>query len=300
MSKPTQPSLASLAFNGDDALTFCQAQMASNLQDLEPGRWQWSALLSAQGRVQALGILAVLSQQSVLLLLPAERADALHTHLQRYIFRSRVQISRTDMVFGFRLQSQPAPLTPGSCAADSSVLSGCIHALDGAALDLVWPIDQDLSMPTSQAIHLLARAGVPWVDDALVDRYTGHMLGLHSFGAISVSKGCYPGQEIVARTHYLGKSARHLRRIWCKEDLSTERFSKLTRTPVSGSGEIEIVGELIQWSPSEDSDAGLGLAVVKQDTGTRAWLQSTLIAVDLDAAEVDPGPCSRRSTGAET
>jgi folate-binding protein YgfZ len=52
--------------------------------------------------------------------------------------------------------------------------------------------------------------GWPWIDDTLQNLWTPQMLSLQTLNAFSLKKGCYPGQEIVARTHYLGKSKRHL------------------------------------------------------------------------------------------
>mgnify|MGYP003511505905 CR=1 FL=1 len=54
--------------------------------------------------------------------------------------------------------------------------------------------------------------GVPWIHPAVADRETPQALGLERLGAYSVHKGCYPGQEIVARTHFLGRSKRSLLR----------------------------------------------------------------------------------------
>jgi len=58
----------------------------------------------------------------------------------------------------------------------------------------------------------LIRAGVPNIDDTNTEAFTPHMLNLDKLGAISFSKGCYTGQEVVARTEHLGKSKRRLMR----------------------------------------------------------------------------------------
>ena len=67
-------------------------------------------------------------------------------------------------------------------------------------------------MPEEQDPALLIRAGIPWIDERNSEEFTPHMLNLDRLGAISFSKGCYTGQEIVARTEHLGKSKRRLMR----------------------------------------------------------------------------------------
>jgi len=64
----------------------------------------------------------------------------------------------------------------------------------------------------------LIRAGVPTVDETNVEQFTPHMLNLDKLGAISFTKGCYTGQEVVARTEHLGKSKRRLMRYEADKD----------------------------------------------------------------------------------
>ena len=58
----------------------------------------------------------------------------------------------------------------------------------------------------------LIEAGVPWIDESNSEAFTPHMLNLDVLGAISFTKGCYTGQEVVARTEHLGKSKRRMMR----------------------------------------------------------------------------------------
>jgi len=63
-----------------------------------------------------------------------------------------------------------------------------------------------------QRLADLIRSGIPFIGSALTEAFTPHMLNLDRLGAISFSKGCYTGQEVVARTEHLGKSRRRLMR----------------------------------------------------------------------------------------
>jgi folate-binding protein YgfZ len=68
-------------------------------------------------------------------------------------------------------------------------------------------VDADEADPAA-----LIRAGVPTIDESNTEQFTPHMLNLDKLGAISFTKGCYTGQEVVARTENLGKSKRRLMR----------------------------------------------------------------------------------------
>ena len=70
--------------------------------------------------------------------------------------------------------------------------------------------------PESLEPEALIRAGVPTIDESNSEDHTPHMLNLDKLGAISFTKGCYTGQEIVARTEHLGKSKRRLMRYACE------------------------------------------------------------------------------------
>lgn len=66
--------------------------------------------------------------------------------------------------------------------------------------------------PTDRDPQALIEAGIPWIDESNAEAFTPHMLNLDALGAISFTKGCYTGQEVVARTEHLGKSKRRLMR----------------------------------------------------------------------------------------
>ncbi|MFS6628474.1 hypothetical protein, partial [Staphylococcus aureus] len=89
ISRPAE----TLSIEGPDALAFAHAQFSSDVRSLAVGTWQFSAWLSAQGRVRALFHLACLDEQRLLLLLRGGEAGALGEALRRYVFRSRLTIA---------------------------------------------------------------------------------------------------------------------------------------------------------------------------------------------------------------
>ncbi|RRJ85163.1 YgfZ/GcvT domain-containing protein [Aestuariirhabdus litorea] len=100
------------------------------------------------------------------------------------------------------------------------------------------------------------RQGIAWVDSDSLEQYTPHQFNLQALGAISFRKGCYTGQEIVARMQHLGKSKSRLYRLQCE--------ALPEQTPCSISDETgAAVGELVSFAPSERG--GELLAVVRND-----------------------------------
>ncbi|WP_217535913.1 folate-binding protein [Stenotrophomonas sp. GbtcB23] len=205
---------ALLSLRGVDAAAFAHAQFASDVTALPVLHWQWSAWLSAKGRTLAVFQLLKLDQEHMLLVLADGDADAIASQLQRFVFRRKVKIEmRTDLAVA------------GSFTAPEAA-SGAAIALEGDALELdvgsdalprtlkIAPAPVDAS-PADAAFELAwrqsdLRYGVPRLDADQRETWTPQQLGLDRLNGYSVKKGCYPGQEIVARTHFLGKAKRAL------------------------------------------------------------------------------------------
>jgi tRNA-modifying protein YgfZ len=197
--------------DGPDATAFAQAQFANDVGALSPGHWQWNAWLTPKGRVIAVFALLKLAEDRVLLLSPDTDAGELAVQLQRYIFRRKVKIAvAPDLCVGGAFEK------PGS--AESARIG-----LVGEAFELDYGSDQQprtlrLSTadfpknPDLQARWFAQdlRAGLPRLAAAQREQWTPQQLSLERLHAFSVKKGCYPGQEIVARTHFLGKAKRGL------------------------------------------------------------------------------------------
>jgi len=187
-----------LLIEGPDALAFAQAQFSSNVQSLAVGAWQFSAWLNAQGRVRALFHLARLDEQRLLLLLRGGDAAALGEALRRYVFRSRLTLQTSP----WRALGTAAafPLHNLRIESDGIVLGCGTHGLRlaaGDAGDETW-------------WSLQSQLGWPWLPTSALDALLPSALSLHRLQAVAIDKGCYPGQEIVARLHWRGGHKRHL------------------------------------------------------------------------------------------
>jgi folate-binding protein YgfZ len=192
----TDPSAQTLLIEGADAIAFAQAQFSSNIQSLDIGQWQFSAWLDAQGRVGALFHLARVADDTLLLLLRGGDAASLAQSLQRFVFRAKVKLTANS---ARALGTGPSRDTYAFDREGDAYTFGCgTHSLIvGATSDDNWR-------------RLQVRAGWPWLPDNTIGELLAPALSLERLQAVALDKGCYPGQEIVARLHYRGGLKRHM------------------------------------------------------------------------------------------
>lgn len=187
---------------GPEAAAFLQSQLSSDVQSLQVGQSQWSAWLNPKGRVIALILLLRSEEQSFELLLPDHPADSLVPQLSRFILRRKARLAASAPTRFEAGIGTPPP-------AGALRLGGEVER---------WLRWQSLTAPPTEEGLIDADwrlqdilSGLPRLGPE-GGTHTAHMLGLDRLGAISLSKGCYPGQEIVARTQYLGKLKRRMYR----------------------------------------------------------------------------------------
>jgi folate-binding protein YgfZ len=190
-----------LLLEGPDAAAFAHAQFASKVDSLAIGQWQFSAWLDAKGRVRALFHLARLDAERYLLLLRGGGAIEMAEALRRFVFRAKLKL---DTPSGRMLASGVAQPMHAVTHIEDSISLGCgTHSLDILTTgdpDDAWRLQQ-------------VREGWPWLPSAVHDALLPAALSLQRLHAVTVDKGCYPGQEIVARLHFRGGHKRHLHRV---------------------------------------------------------------------------------------
>lgn len=191
-----------LECTGTDAAAFLQSLLSNDVRELDQLNAQWSALLSAQGRVLAVIALIRRGPADFVLAVPHRRGGELLEQLQRFRLRRKLSLGLTvaERIVG---ASDCAPAPPGR-ALDLRFSSGRKWYLCTANCAALYPA----SDATWHRADL--EDGLPFLKPAACEQHQALALGLDTLPAISFTKGCYPGQEIVARTHYLGRSKRHL------------------------------------------------------------------------------------------
>lgn len=249
---------------GPDAASFLQSQLSSDVLALAVGAAQWSAWLNPKGRVLALILLLRSDESSFDLLMPDHPAESLVAQLSRFILRRKAKLqSQVDRQVLAGIDTPPPP--------------GAVR-LDGQTRRWLALAERECEAQIDPAFALRwrlldARCGLPRLD-AEGGGHTAHMLGLDRLAAISLSKGCYPGQEIVARTHYLGQSKRGICCLHADVDAAPMRG---TRLDLAGAQ----IGEVLD--AVADPDGGWLLQAV--GSGLEPGTRCTLVG---GAAEVLP------------
>lgn len=211
----TIPGWSVVALRGPDAVRFAQAQFMSDVAALADGRWHWSGWLTPKGRLVALFALARLDDTSLLLLLADADPQAFAIALSRFVFRSKVEIAVDG---GSRISGAFAAPTAAHGARVARDAEGGLELDFGTATDPRTLRIDTAAAPQDAGLAARWRAwdiahGLPRLEPDQAGQWTPQQLSLDRLGAYSVRKGCYPGQEIVARTHFLGQAKRGLMRL---------------------------------------------------------------------------------------
>lgn len=205
------PAHAVVSLQGVDAIAFAQAQFANDVAALAAGNWQWNCWLTAKGRVIALFALAKTDENSLLLLLPDYPADALAGQLRRYVFRKKVKIEARDDLRVAASFAAPALARDSRLYVEGESIELDFGGDGGARTLRISPqaAGADAAL-ASQWRAFDLQHGLLHLAESQREQWTPQQLSLERLPAFSVKKGCYPGQEIVARTHFLGKAKRGL------------------------------------------------------------------------------------------
>lgn len=215
-------SLSSLAVGGPDARGFLQGQLSSNLDEVTPTRGQLSGWHDPKGRV--LAFLRVLPRsEGFLLVTHAELAAAIEKRLRMFILRAKVTVEAGPRVYGVAAgYAGPLAIGNGLEVGAESQDAACTDSASAMRMPghAGWLVVGEVAgLPASANAAAVAaweraeiEAGIPEVYPATSGQFVAQMLNLDRIGAVSFTKGCYPGQEIVARAHHLGRVKRRARR----------------------------------------------------------------------------------------
>ncbi len=268
------PAFGCLKVTGSDAAKFLNNQLSSKIET-EPAV-TLSAWLNVKGRVIA-DFWMRPTGDGFALFADAALAERMATELKRYVFRDKVSLGVAAPGSVVGLIGDPAGMLP-----DATRVGGCLDAdaVIGAQVPgrqprwLLLDEERALAAPGAEASTDLAtqwlqmdiEQGVLIVDEALSEQYLAQNLNLDALGGISFSKGCYPGQEIVARVKYRGK---------VKQRLFTGRASGAAHCPrgsrVIDSADASAVGEVVATlATGDDSHAVLLILDVERAGATLA------------------------------
>jgi len=192
--------LGVLAFRGPDAARFLQGQLSADVEKLTSGASVLAGLHNAQGRAIALLMLARTSPEDIFAVLPRELVRDVGALLRKFVFRAKV-----------RIEEPPLQVLGAAAGADPH---GSYAFAWGDRQLLLAPAGRDLPRTTDTSRWNLddVRQGLPQVYAATREQFVAQMLNLDLLGAVAFDKGCYTGQEVIARAHYRGRVKRRLQR----------------------------------------------------------------------------------------
>jgi tRNA-modifying protein YgfZ len=292
------PHLGILKFSGPDALSFLQGQLSNDTGRLAQQAPLFAAYSSAQGRVLSL-IYLLPHSSGVAAILPRELLAPTLERLKKFVLRSKVKIEdagETLVVAGYhgddslRAAGLPVPEAPGQYIEHQGV------GIAGLGRERrFWVIGPAAQSPFAAGGEAAARAehdwrmadiraGLPQIYAATSEIFVAQMLNLDLLDGISFTKGCYTGQEIIARTQHLGRIKRRLFRLqlpsgtWAVGQalrLRDGRDGRLVEV-LAGSGHAEALAVLnLEAGPNADSPATLGVSATELPLPYQAAEQPT-------------------------
>jgi folate-binding protein YgfZ len=196
------PQLGLLKVAGTDAKKFLQGQLTCDLTDVDHNGPQLAAFCQPQGRVIALFYLFK-HEEAYYLLLPRSMLSLTIAALKKYAIFFKVTLSEADTHWKiFDASNDCSP-------SNDSII---IRMSEARYIHIDRSHDHATTTHDSNEEWHLAtiRAGIPTIHPETSGKFLPHDLNLHQLNAISFNKGCYTGQEIIARMHYRGKLKNHL------------------------------------------------------------------------------------------
>ncbi len=210
------PHLGVIRVEGPDAAAFLQGQLSQDFLLLGPHEARLAAYCSAKGRMLASFIGFHYGLDCILLVCSADLLPATLKRLGMFVLRAKAKLSDASADFqlwglaGNAIESIAGYAIPALVLADfSSVKVVGLHAASGQQLAL-WLAPSAAAPPATPALPAAlwawaeVCAGVATLSAPLVEAFVPQMLNYESVGGVSFKKGCYPGQEVVARSQFRG------------------------------------------------------------------------------------------------
>ncbi len=256
------PLLSLLRLEGPDCATFLQGYVTTDIDNADDS-WSLSAFTNLKGRVVATVLLRRADREQIELIVSTDIADGLASFLAKYLMFAKCELHVVDSSLCLTgastdSTSEPNPnafaLPEGLCHEDS----GATHLRPLEATSDTTAEQNDAS---DQWLGMLISAKIGWVGAQASEQHLPQMLGLLMHDAVSFSKGCYLGQEIVARVEHRGAVKRHL--VALDYTLEGDTPAPTIGTALRSDGDRD-VGNLVLVRPS----ARQALAVVALDASS--------------------------------
>jgi len=263
---------------GEDARAFLHAQLTNDIAHLDGNHARRAAWCTAQGRVLAT-FLVLPWQEDFILQLARDLAESVARRLALYVLRSKVKVAEVSAQWaqiGVAGDEAERALVQAGLPVPAGALEimhtdGRLVVRLGSARFLILALAaggealrSHLAASTLDGFWREAEidSGTPLITAATQDRFVPQMLDLERLGAVDFRKGCYPGQEVVARTQYRGQVKRRLYRIESDAPLAAGE-------PFSGGGAAQEDGGVVVNAQGRRGLAVLPVAAVESGAELR-------------------------------
>jgi tRNA-modifying protein YgfZ len=198
-----------LTVTGADARAFLHAQLTNDIASLPADRAALAGWCTAKGRLLAT-MLVIPSADGFFLQLARDLAPAVAKRLSMFVLRSKVKIAdETEAWAQYGVWDADLPVA-GVAWNEGTVT---VNLGERRFLKLGKNLSQSCAQGEERWTLQEIRAGRPWISAATQDQFVPQMVNLETIGGIDFQKGCYPGQEIVARAQYRGQVKRRMTRL---------------------------------------------------------------------------------------
>ena len=197
---------------GEEAAKFLQGQLTQDVALLGLSEARLAAFCNAKGRMQASFVAFQRGEQEILLVCSRDVLPATLKRLSMFVLRSKAKLSDATaefQLFGLAGEAVPAPARPWTLATAGEAQVVHLYPAEGQPRAL-WvapagvPAPQGAPMSTELWQWGEVRSGIATLSQPVFEAFVPQMLNYESVGGVNFKKGCYPGQEVVARSQFRG------------------------------------------------------------------------------------------------
>jgi folate-binding protein YgfZ len=277
-----------MLFAGEEAQSFLQGQLSCDVGALAPGKSTYGSYCTPKGRILATFLLWR-SGRNFFMQLPAALRESIQKRISMFILRAKVTPSdASDTCARFGVAGNEAAEVIENVFGDAPAATHDVKHVQDATVIRLSPDRFEIVVPAEKAalIHdalkqrveegkpgrwewLDVRAGIPWIAPATQEAFVPQMVNLDLIGGVSFAKGCYPGQEIVARMHYRGQVKQRTHLVHIATQAAPEPGDKLYSADMGGQSSGMIVNAAP--APAGGYDALAAIQTSSVEAGDVRW-----------------------------
>ena len=274
------PALGVIQAQGEDAAAFLHNQLTNDVLLLPVGQARLAAFCNAKGRMQASFVVLKTTPDTVLLVLPQDLLGQTLKRLSMFVLRAKVKL--TDATAQWQLRgllgesaraavADAAPWQTVSWAGGHAVALYPAVAAEARQPRAFWIGPSEQPAPEGPTVSPEVWAwgsvlsGVPFVTRPLFEAFVPQMLNFESVGGVNFKKGCYPGQEVVARSQFRGTLKRRMARVFSPVALGAGQDIFTATDPDQPCGTV------VQCAPRPDGSGFDALVCGTLDSMSGGW-----------------------------